>query len=302
VRPGELAESIIDGFAIRDPKDIDVEAISVDAGMQVRFRKLDGCSATLLGIGDRAIATISPSGNTGRDRFSIGHEFGHWSMHRGQSFYCRAEDFGNYTKADKLKEKQADEFSSHLLMPTSLLRPKIGKLRLLSLSDLRALATDFFTSDAAMAFRVTLLDNFPAVLCCYSAERREWFLLAPMVPSRWRLKQKLDEDTFAYDFVRGARTSGSGNNLRRLGSITRTRTGTKSEKNAFPIGPGKFWYSCVYRMKCWTLRRIGTIGHTVSQVIARRFRCAAAGPHAQLALQGFAGSWAIPADGWSVSA
>jgi hypothetical protein len=210
VKPGELAESIIDGFAIRDPKDIDVEAISIDAGMQVRFRKLDGCSATLLGIGDRAVATISPSGNSGRDRFSIGHELGHWSMHRGQSFYCRAENFGHYTKADKLKERQADEFSSQLLMPTSLLRPKIGKLRALSRNDLRTLAAEFLTSDAAMAFRVTLLDNFPVILCCYSAERREWSLPAPMVSSRWRLKEKLDKDTFAHDFVRGGNTSGSG--------------------------------------------------------------------------------------------
>lgn len=210
MKPGELAESIIDGFAIRDPKDIDVEAISIDAGMQVRFRKLDGCSATLLGVGDRAIATISPSGNRGRDRFSIGHELGHWSMHRGQSFYCLGENFGHYTKADRLKEKQADEFSSRLLMPTALLRPKIGKLRMLSLNDLSALAADFSTSDAAMAFRVTLLDNFPVILCCYSTERREWSLLAPMVPARWRPKERLDKDTFAYDFLQGGKASGSG--------------------------------------------------------------------------------------------
>jgi len=210
VTPGQLAESIIDGFAIRDPKDIDVEAISMDAGMQVRYRMLDGCAATLLGIGDRAIATISPSGNRGRDRFSIGHELGHWSMHRGQSFYCRAENFGHYRKADRVKEKQADEFSSHLLMPTSLLRPAIGKFRVLSLSDLRALAAEFATSDTAMAFRITLLDDFPVILCCYSAEGREWSLPAPMVPSRWRLKQKLDADTFAYDFIRGSAACGSG--------------------------------------------------------------------------------------------
>jgi hypothetical protein len=211
VKPGELAESIIEGFAIRDPKDIDVEAISIDAGMQVRFRKLNGCAATLLGIGDRAIATISPSGNSGRDRFSIGHELGHWSMHRGQSFYCRAENFGQYTKADKIKEKQADEFSSRLLMPTGLLRPAIGKIRALSLNDLRELATVFSTSDTAMAFRITLLDNFPVILCCYSATGREWHLNAPMVSSRWRLKQSLDEDTFAYDYLQaGSSASGSG--------------------------------------------------------------------------------------------
>ena len=209
MKPGELAESIIEGFAIRDPKDIDVEAISLDAGMQVRFRHLAGCAATLLGVGDRAIATISPSGSRGRDRFSIGHEFGHWSMHRGQSFYCRAENFGHYTKADKKKEKEADEFSSRLLMPTPLLRPKIGKLRTLSLKDLEALAADFSTSAVAMAFRVTLLDNFPVILCCYSAERREWSLSAPMIPARWRPKEKLDRDSFAHDFIRGG-SAGSG--------------------------------------------------------------------------------------------
>ena len=203
MKPGELAESIIEEFSIRDPKDIDVEAISLDAGMQVRFRNLAGCAATLLGVGDRAIATISPSGNRGRDRFSIGHEFGHWSMHRGQSFYCRAENFGHYTKADKKKEKEADEFSSRLLMPTPLLRPKIGKLRTLSLKDLEALAADFSTSAVAMAFRVTLLDNFPVILSCYSRERREWSLSAPMVPPRWRPKEELDHDSFAHDFLQG---------------------------------------------------------------------------------------------------
>ncbi len=178
--------------------------------MQVRFRSLNGCSANLIGTKNRAIATISPSGNRGRDRFSIGHELGHWSMHRGQSFYCRAEDFGNYSKSDKVKEKQADEFSSHLLMPTSLLRPIIGNVRVLSLKEIRGLASDFGTSDAAMAFRVTLLDDFPVILCCYSTECREWSLYAPMVPPRWKLKQTLDEDSFAYDFVRGNGTSTSG--------------------------------------------------------------------------------------------
>ncbi len=208
--PGELAESIIEGFAIRDPKDIDVEAIAIDAGMQVRFRQLDGCAATLLGVKDRAIATISPSGNSGRDRFSIGHELGHWSMHRGQSFYCRAEGFGNYAKADRAKEKQADEFSSRLLMPTSLLRPAIGRLRALSLKQLNEIAAIFGTSDAAMAFRVTLLNDFPVILCCYSAQGYKWSLPAPMVPPRWRLKQQLDRDSFAYDFVQGGTRSGTG--------------------------------------------------------------------------------------------
>jgi hypothetical protein len=206
VTPGDLADSIINEFAIRDPQDIDVEAIAIDAGMEVRFRALDGCSATLIGVKNRAIATISPSGNRGRDRFSIGHELGHWSMHRGQSFYCRAENFGNYSKADRSKEKQADEFAGRLLIPTMLVRPRIGKVRTLSFQEIRALAADFMTSDVAMAFRVTLLDGFPVILCCYSMKGREWHLQAPMVPARWRLKETLDSDTFAHDILQGQNT------------------------------------------------------------------------------------------------
>jgi hypothetical protein len=211
VTPGDLADSIINEFAIRDPQDIDVEAIAIDAGMQVRFRQLDGCSATLIGVKNRAIATISPSGNRGRDRFSIGHELGHWSMHRGQSFYCRAENFGNYSRADRSKEKQADEFAGRLLIPTTLVRPRIGKVSTLSFQEIRALAADFVTSDLAMAFRVTLLDGFPVILCCYSAKGREWQVQAPMVPSRWRLKETLDSDTFAHDILQGRNAAaGSG--------------------------------------------------------------------------------------------
>lgn len=203
MRPGELAESLISEFAIRDPRDIDVEAIAIDAGMRVRFSRLDGCAVTLIGVKNRAIATISPSGNQGRDRFSIGHELGHWSMHRGQSFYCRAENFGDYNKADRTKERQADEFASHLLMPTPLLRPKIGRVRVLTLGDLRGLAADFATSETAMAFRVTLLDDFPVILCCYSADGLQWHLRAPMVPPWWKPKRSLDPDTFASDVLRG---------------------------------------------------------------------------------------------------
>lgn len=204
MKPEELAEFIIDEFAIRDPKDIDLEAISIDSGMLVRYENIDGCAAALIGVKDKAIATIRPSGNRGRDRFSTAHELGHWKMHRGQSFYCRAEDFGNYPLADKEKEREADTFASHLLMPTSLLKPVIGKLRALSARDLEAIAGAFSTSVTAMAFRITLLDNFPVMLCCYSARGREWFRRAPMVSARWRLKATLDKDSFAYDFIRGS--------------------------------------------------------------------------------------------------
>jgi IrrE N-terminal-like domain len=201
VTPGQLAESIIQGFAIRDPRDLDVEAISFDAGMRIEYRHLDGCAATLVGVADHAIATISPSGYRGRDRFSIGHELGHWSMHRGQSFVCRVEDFGSNSSSNKAREKEADSFASHLLLPNFLIKPAIGKLKVLSFKDLEGISETFATSVAATAFRITQLDNFPVILACCSAAGVLWSIRAKMVPARWQLKLHLDSDSFAHDLV-----------------------------------------------------------------------------------------------------
>src|SRR5688500_10519171 len=90
--PGQLAEARISELGIVDPRDLDVEAIAFDAGMSVEYEDLEGCEAMLVGVNDQAIATIRPSGVRGRERFSIGHELGHWEMHRGRSFFCRVDE------------------------------------------------------------------------------------------------------------------------------------------------------------------------------------------------------------------
>ena len=90
--PGEKAEARIAELGITDPNDLDVEAIAADAGVTVEYGHLNGCDATLVGFGRRAIATIKQSPSRGRERFSIGHEVGHWELHRGKSFRCRVED------------------------------------------------------------------------------------------------------------------------------------------------------------------------------------------------------------------
>jgi hypothetical protein len=78
--PGERAETRIAELGITDPRDIDVDAIAYDARMLVEYEALEGCEAMLVGAGDRAIATVRPSSIRGRERFSVGHELGHWEM------------------------------------------------------------------------------------------------------------------------------------------------------------------------------------------------------------------------------
>lgn len=51
---------------------------------------------------------VSPrhaSGVRGRERSSIGHELGHWNMHRGSSFSCRVDDPDSNLMSNKPREE-----------------------------------------------------------------------------------------------------------------------------------------------------------------------------------------------------
>lgn len=114
--PAEAAEAIIEDLGITQITDLDVEAIAFDAGVEVVYEALIGCEATLVGVGDQAIATINPSASRGRERFSVAHEIGHWKLHRGHSFRCRVDQVEENCASAVAFEKEADTFASHLLM------------------------------------------------------------------------------------------------------------------------------------------------------------------------------------------
>ena len=206
--PGQLAEARIAELGITDPGDIDVEAIAYDAQMIIEYEALDGCEATLVGVGDHAIATVRPSGVRGRDRFSIGHELGHWEMHRGRSFSCRVDDPDSNLTSDKPREKEADEYSAHLLMPSTIFNPAVRSLGKPGFRELDDLSKHFETSLLAACIRLADVDTLPVVVACYSPSGRRWSKVAAHVPRRWWLRSKLDDDSFAHNFLlSGTRTT-----------------------------------------------------------------------------------------------
>lgn len=208
MNPGQLAETRIAELGITDPGDIDVEAIAFDAQMIVEYEDLEGCEATLVGVGDRAIATVRPSGVRGRERFSVGHELGHWEMHRGKSFSCRVDDPGSNLKSDQPREKEADEYAAHLLMPSSLFNPAVKSLGKPGFRELDDLAKHFETSLLATSIRLADIDTLPVVLACYSSSGLRWSKAAAHVPRRWWLRGTLDDDSFAYGLLTdGTRTT-----------------------------------------------------------------------------------------------
>ena len=201
MEPGDYAESLIAELGISAPEDLDVEAIAFDASLEVEYEPLNGCEASLVGFGDRGIATIRPSSSRGRERFSIAHELGHWLLHRGSSFRCRVDDPDLNLVANQPRERQADDFASHLLLPSSMFNPLVKRGGKTGFRELEDIAHTFDTSLLATALRLVKVDSLPVILACYSRNGLRWHLAARHIPRRWWLKRKLDEDTFAFDLM-----------------------------------------------------------------------------------------------------
>lgn len=200
--PGVAAEERIASLAISKTEDLDVEAIADDAGVSVKYKDLSGCEATLVGFLDRAIATVKPSPVAGRVRFSIAHELGHWDLHRGQSFVCRVDEPSANLATNRERERDADKYAAHLLMPRPIFNPRVKTFGLLGFGELRTIAGEFKTSLLATALRIVDVDTLPVVLACFGPHGRHWQLRSSSVGPWWRMVQSLDEDSFAWDTMR----------------------------------------------------------------------------------------------------
>jgi hypothetical protein len=170
---------------------------------------LTGCEASLVGVGNRAIATIKPSPVLGRERFSLAHELGHWDMHRGQSFRCRVDEPDQNLVSNRLQEKEADQYASHLLMPAPIFNPAVKSVGMPAFEDIESLAGTFKTSMVATSLRIAAIDELPVIVACYSHSGLEWSVPASHIPRRWMLETSLDSDSYAYDLLtKGTRTAG----------------------------------------------------------------------------------------------
>jgi len=199
--PAVAAEAMIEDLGITQIAELDVEAIAYDAGVEVLYESLTGCEATLVGVGNHAIATINPSPYRGRERFSVAHEIGHWMLHRGRSFRCRVDQVEENFASTGSLEKEADTFASHLLMPAGIFSGAIKPYGRPNFKQLGDVAATFDTSLTATALRLVGVDTLPALIACYSRNGLRWHAAAKHVPRRWYLKDKVDEDSFAYDLL-----------------------------------------------------------------------------------------------------
>lgn len=174
---------ILMDLGIEDPSDIDIEAIAEDCGATIRYQPLSGCAARIMGYNNRAIITVDNNSPRPRQRFSAGHELGHWMKDRGQvAFQCLDGVFvREWSSANP--ETRANRFASDLLMPGKMFR-QYASGRSITFETVQSLATTFCTSLTATAIRLIEYGDLPGMLICNSRGKREWFIASSDVKGK----------------------------------------------------------------------------------------------------------------------
>lgn len=120
------ALKLLESYGISRPEEICLEDIAWALGLEISIEQLSGAEAYLVRVGDVGAITLSDKlVDRGSQRFAIGHELGHWQMHREitQLFYCTPEDLRDYRHSEP--ELEANTFASELLMPKFMIDPKL---------------------------------------------------------------------------------------------------------------------------------------------------------------------------------
>lgn len=193
------AERLLMQLGVSRAQDIDLDAIAWHLGAAVKYRRMDSADGTIVGSPKRAVIAINNSTIPTRQRFSLGHELGHWHHHRGRVLFCGPADIGNFAGGPLDPERQADAFASDLILPGYLVRPKILKFKKMTLGQARELADEFRASMTATLIKILNENRFPILLVCHGKDRRRWFRRAHMVPEWWFPRDDLDADSFAFE-------------------------------------------------------------------------------------------------------
>lgn len=149
---------------------IDLEALAQAVGIHLREmdRKTEGVSGMLLRYGDQfGIMYATHVDNEGFERFSIGHEFGHYfvdghldhipfdgGVHRSRAGFISDDPY----------EREADYFSAGLLMPSSLIGPVLRRAQE-GLPSVEAIRSEAKASLTASAIRyINETDDAAAII------------------------------------------------------------------------------------------------------------------------------------------
>lgn len=163
-------------YGFSSPEDLVLEDLAFALGLVVLEGPLDGAEARLIRKGDRGLIRVKDDiPEAGRKRFAIGHEIGHWLLHKAisQVLACTSEDMIAKYRASA-PEVEANYFAAELLMPERLFARHILRKQP-SLGLVKQLATLFSTTLTATAIRfVEVTDECCALVVSDDGRIRWW--------------------------------------------------------------------------------------------------------------------------------
>ena len=156
------------------PIPVPVEAIALKLGIgEIRRLETEGFEGGLIAFADKSDGTIlvnSRSNSRRRERFTIGHELGHflspWHKPSAQNgFRCTSRDFG-LTKArdgdnGSKMEVEANRFAADLLFPRPHFRKDMAHLKIVDVAHVVTLADRYDMSKESTARRYVEEHNEP---------------------------------------------------------------------------------------------------------------------------------------------
>lgn len=180
IHPRDIIQELIRQIPDLQPP-IPLESIAEARGIRdIQYAHYDTFEAAL--VADRykreGIILINNKltgrGGLCRQRYSLGHELGHFMLPlHGHEMACSVNDITGTTNTKF--EKEADEFSSHLLMPSTLLDQEPTFREKPSLQQIRELALKYDVSYEACGKRYVNHHSTPMMLIFYKDKRMKYF-------------------------------------------------------------------------------------------------------------------------------
>jgi Zn-dependent peptidase ImmA (M78 family) len=150
---------------------VPVQAIAHALGIEVRHEPAAPDLAGFL-VRDmrrkRTMIGVNKDHHANRQRFTIGHELGHFLLHEGEQIHVDRESaFRVKLRNDRssdgvdVEEKEANLFAAELLMPARFLERDLTSKKAFSVLDenaISALAKKYEVSAQALTFRLAYLD------------------------------------------------------------------------------------------------------------------------------------------------
>ncbi len=154
-RPSAAAREVLEQASVTHTP-VDVEAIAKRTGVHVVRRYFDDALSGLIMefAGGAAIAVNAGQPNV-RQRFTIGHELGHYLLAHHDVFHIDlgpSAEHGTPPGYDWRHERAANEFAAELLMPANLINEWFSQTH-----SVRELAERFEVSQLAMGYRLATL-------------------------------------------------------------------------------------------------------------------------------------------------